>query len=66
MALTEIDVEPVASADEVPTPFSLANPGRILLATLSAGAGVIHFTMVPSHWAAWPLEGASSLARMIR
>jgi hypothetical protein len=37
--------------------FALSDPGRVLLATASAAAGVIHLVMVPSHASAWLPEG---------
>ena len=45
-----------ARTADVP-PFVLSDVGRILLATLSAAAGVIHLVMVPSHANAWLAEG---------
>jgi hypothetical protein len=35
----------------------LSGPGRVLLAALSLGAGVIHLVMVPSHASEWLPEG---------
>jgi hypothetical protein len=38
-------------------PFEVSQAGRILLATLSAAAGVIHLVMVPSHMGESTIEG---------
>jgi hypothetical protein len=38
-------------------PFALSVAGRVLVATLSAGAGIIHLVMVPSHMAESSVEG---------
>lgn len=38
--------------------FELSPAGRVLLAVLSAAAGVIHLAMVPSHWGSSVGEGA--------
>ncbi len=37
--------------------WTLSRPGRVLLAALAAGSGVIHLVMVRSHASAWPPEG---------
>lgn len=37
--------------------FQASSPAHLLLASLSAGAGVIHLAMVPSHMDEWALEG---------
>ena len=37
--------------------WTLSRPGRVLLAALSAGSGVIHLAMVSSHADAWLPEG---------
>ena len=37
--------------------WSLSRPGRVLLAALAAGSGVIHLVMVRSHASEWPPEG---------
>ena len=39
---------------------SLSRPGRVLLAALAAGSGVIHLVMVRSHASEWPPEGLAS------
>ena len=38
-------------------PFAVSDPARVLLAALSAAAGVIHLVMVPSHMAESTVEG---------
>ena len=38
-------------------PFAMSDPARMLLAALSAAAGVIHLVMVPSHMAQSTVEG---------
>ena len=38
-------------------PFAMSDPARVLLAALSAAAGVIHLVMVPSHMAESTVEG---------
>ena len=45
-----------SGADPIMT-WTLSRPGRVLLAALSAGAGVIHLVMVRSHASEWPPEG---------
>jgi hypothetical protein len=35
--------------------WTLSRPGRVPLAALSAGSGVIHLVMVRSHASEWPL-----------
>jgi hypothetical protein len=40
-----------------PSSFDPSRPGRALLATLSAAAGVIHLVMVPTHWGESVVEG---------
>jgi len=47
--------EPAASRP----PIALSVPARVTLAALSAGAGVIHLVMVPSHWDTWTAEGVA-------
>src|SRR5687768_7125767 len=42
--------------------LELSNSARLLLATLSAAAGVIHLVMVPSHIDEWAAEGAAFAA----
>jgi hypothetical protein len=37
--------------------FDLSSPGRVLIAALSAAAGMIHLVMVPSHMAESSVEG---------
>jgi hypothetical protein len=37
--------------------WTLSRPGRVLLAALSAGSGVIHLVMVRSRASEWPPEG---------
>src|SRR5688572_25833055 len=39
--------------------FDLSTAGRVLLATLSGAAGVIHLAMVPSHAGVLAVEGVS-------
>jgi hypothetical protein len=48
----------VPSAPSAPrSPFDLSTAGRVLLATLSGAAGVIHLAMVPSHAGLSAAEG---------
>jgi hypothetical protein len=49
-----------APADAATPTFS--GPGRVLLATLAAAAGVIHLVMVPSHAGEWLPEGIAFAA----
>ena len=39
--------------------FVIAGPLRCLVAALSAGAGVVHLAMVPSHMGEWAPEGVA-------
>lgn len=52
-------LEPDRFASKVRVPFSLSEPGRLLIAAASASAGVIHFVMVPSHMGEWAPEGVA-------
>jgi hypothetical protein len=49
--------EEMPAMPRVRVPFGLSEAGRGLLAALSAGAGVIHLVMVPSHMAESSVEG---------
>ena len=52
---------PIAAEEVSPPPrrvaFELSNPARVLLAALSAAAGMIHLVMVPSHMGESTIEG---------
>jgi hypothetical protein len=56
-SISDQEFERLASIERPSTPVAWAMPPRVLLAILSAAAGVIHLVMVPSHAGEWLPEG---------
>lgn len=60
--MTDVFERPVSPQEPEHAPFELSMPARVVLAVLSAGAGVIHLVMMPSHWGEWTAEGVGFAA----
>ncbi len=62
--MTDVLDRQMAYSDSVPpAPVSakvtpeISMPARVILAVISATAGVMHFVMMPAHWGEWTVEG---------
>lgn len=62
--MTDVLDRQMAYSDSVPpapvsakVPPEISTPARVILAVMSATAGVMHFVMMPAHWGEWTLEG---------